>query len=307
MFWIPQHSFGKGEQKSQFHKSKYKSMKQIQSRDDSEDEDSAKEVESIEEEEEEEQIAAKKEENVSTEVYPEFHSHISLGASTLGPWKVSYKPFPGGYSFLSAFLFLNALTLGLGDRFEVGTVPLLYFVRSTGHLFNFSVKWNFYKGEVFQAGVGYSFFAFKIHDLDYIQEADGSRTSNPMITYSFVPLILNWFPTGWPVRFGLNINIATLYSNSKLLDDELVKINKRIDIESVLETEFLLSQHWSITQSFTKTRTNSFDVADSPAHFGFGATVHFLRDKDKWFNRVSLGGHYVPAIRQPYLLFSFDI
>ncbi len=74
-------------------------------------------------------------------------------ASTIGHLKVNFDKMPGGQANDSVFL--NSLSLGLGERLEVGAIPWVY-TQGANSFFKYgmTLKYNFYKSKEFQMAFG---------------------------------------------------------------------------------------------------------------------------------------------------------
>ena len=102
-----------------------------------------------------------------------FDSHLSLNPDTVGHLKFNYENFPGAL-LAERSVYTSSLSLGLGNRWEVGIIPSFYLVPGTmSNDVNFTVKYNLYRSPAFSLAFGFYYNAFvialKSKELDAIE------------------------------------------------------------------------------------------------------------------------------------------
>lgn len=227
----------------------------------------------------------------STSDRPDFSGHLVVDPNTTGHLKFDYDAAPGMPFFVrtmdGAFL-VSAIQLGIGDRFEIGTVPVNYLMESGGSLNrNLTMKWNFYRSPLLSVAVGY------------------------MLTYTEFKLpqtLSDGTPAPWPAeRWRMYSNGLTLTSASALTDKLSLGVSASVNIalsniamfstplrqqlgavETYSDLSYRVAIPLSLTLGFTRTRAPASQQAD----FGAGATVTWRRP-ECFFSKPAFGAHHL--------------
>lgn len=229
-----------------------------------------------------------------------FYPHLSEPAKTIGHLNVSYDIFPGSNG--ATKWYHNALNIGIRDRFQIGTVPLLY-VTDENHSFNINMKWNYYRTEVLQFAVGYSYFLnnFK-DDFTFLNDQNEVESVSKLYLH-YTSFIFNWLPRTSKFSYSFSFNFFNMKTDSQSLN---AKINEDdFGTEYFLETSYIISEQFRITGGFGAHRTSPFQFSKS-LPIGFGATLTYLRNT-RWLNRFSGGLQYIPSTKDLIYLFSFSL
>ena len=232
--------------------------------------------------------------------HPLFASHISTPASTIPSWSWAFQIFPGANGMNS--MVANSLSLGLFNRLEIGTVPVLYAYKY--HRSNFNIKYNFYKGEKWVWAAGFSTFRFKFPNGFEVTEKDGTVTYVDQFDFNVFGLALNRYFSGTPFSLGCNFNVISFKTKSDVVNKQLE--NEKFPLEWIVDFATDMNPI-IVTIGMGQTRANFFDDANRRSlPFGMGATVTYLRQSN-WFHRLSLGYHHLFTDHKGSVLLSFSI
>lgn len=209
-----------------------------------------------------------------------FYPHITSDASTVGPWKIALKNQPG--TNVSGQFFLSALTLGLGSRFEVATIPLLY--TSPDSRGNWLVKWNLLKGARWDVAIGLQQATFNI---------PLSKTDHPLAGHK-VPdrFYLNsaHFALTTPAKdyewaYGFNFNSVSSYANGSAY-----VYSYRGHSEWLADVSPPAIERWRLSAGASH---SAIEPYQDQTYRGYGLSATLL-NRWKWFLRPSIGVHFIP-------------
>lgn len=218
-----------------------------------------------------------------------FYPHLTTTARTAGPWGLTFETFPGANG-LQTFL-VDSLALGIGERFQVGIVPLFFLV--PGHEFNLNLKWNFLNFEKLQFGIGVT--QFWMH-----------AEANPNVKYeaNYVVLAVDYFtPIDW-LALGFNYNVVTVKSSDG--PTQAILETRPVPSEWFVDVAFRVAKSWAITPGFGTRRTDTFDVLNASTPISYGLSFTWIRGT-KWFPTIRLGANYIPTLERWDVLFTFSI
>ncbi|MEK6555123.1 MAG: hypothetical protein AABZ31_07785, partial [Bdellovibrionota bacterium] len=210
-----------------------------------------------------------------------------------------FETFPGGNVYTS-FL-TNSLSMGVFNRFQIGTAPVFYAADEHEHNFNF--KTNFIRRRYFQFGFGFSQFRFRLKNNE-VQEIDGSIKKNINIDLNFVFITMNYREPGSKYAFGYNFSYGETNSNSALIDNALATEFKR-RTEWATDISYKISDIWLTTFGIGEQREDIFEIK-SERLMGYGLSFTYLQPT-VWFPRLTYGLHFAPANGKSTFLLSFDI
>ena len=132
-------------------------------------------------------------------------------ASTIGHLKMNFDKMPGGQANDSVFL--NSLSLGLGERVEVGVIPWVYTQEAnTFFKYGMTLKYNFYKSEEIQVTVGGS----QIKGL--FKDTSNSSSENTVSKFdtqvsqwmNYLFTSINYSPKDAKLSYGLTIKYTEI-------------------------------------------------------------------------------------------------
>lgn len=124
-----------------------------------------------------------------------FFPHVSYDARALGAWNFALQQTPG--TNLNTTMWLSSLVVGIGERFELGTVPLLWF--NPDHDTNFSLKAEFWRGEEFTWAFLNSLMQFHLR----LPPDDVFASTQPKIRLESTTLVTTYRPReeSWVASF----------------------------------------------------------------------------------------------------------
>lgn len=224
-----------------------------------------------------------------------FTPHISADAVTRKKWGIAFQQSVGAN--LNTHVLLKSLTLAVTDRVEIGTVPTYYFLDD--HIFNISVKYNFWRAREFVWAVGFSTAIFDIDDEDF-QESQ--------LTYniSAMQILLNYFPDWTHFSFGLNLNILrdSVRGSKNGAETEELAAGDRV-YEAGIDVSHSFGENIDITYGFGFSRESGVTTFEEN-HFGLGASARWYRP-GKLFSTPTVGFHYTPETEDVEFLISTAI
>ncbi len=237
--------------------------------------------------------------NTAESTRRDFHSHLSQNARTLGPGKWSYQPYPASSSANS--FFANSISVGIGQRFEIGTVPVYWMSNSPDRLTqNANFKYNFYRSEQHGFSLAYSVLYFKYKFLlsygipSEIHTEDKMQDFGFLYTYHYSPdvsLSFNYFIHHFSAKFDPGIGVT----------DE---VNENLQPDIMIDVETRLSPRFFITAGVALAPLDGSNTLISVTNYwGAGATITWVRPA-KFFSAPSLGAHYVPENQKTRIMLS---
>jgi hypothetical protein len=131
-------------------------------------------------------------------------------ASTVGNFNFNFDTMPGGQA--SDSIILNSLTVGIGERVEVGIIPWAYAMGSELIEHGITAKYNFYKSDEMLWAVGLSQIKMSMSESEN-STANGSGFRYKMNlshvwNYSF--LAFNFMPKGKAFNLGITLKHASI-------------------------------------------------------------------------------------------------
>jgi hypothetical protein len=257
-----------------------------------------------------------------------FYPNITSGAKTAGPGKVKWQPSPIRVDSISNF-FANSLTVGIGERLEIGITPFDY---AGNFLIKKSPEVSY---DTYQALLKYSFFESKSFSLAIASslkythirmkfKVPNNSTSDPNTglmesyntfkidskTYSVQYVVLTNYrlESGW--ELGTNFESRYIWGNSSASNDYYSRnaIDRRlIHIRSDLmqPVSSWLRATYSVSREYLP-RTEEDLFSYKLTHgFGFGCT--WVRP-GKTFSSIGLGLHHYVETNSTSTIFnlSFD-
>jgi hypothetical protein len=222
-----------------------------------------------------------------------FYPHLSTPAATPGGGDFVFEAFPGSNG-LQQF-FYNALDVGIGNYFEVGTAPFFYLIPV--HRYNFNAKLNFLKLHSLQMAIGYSQFTFTTSAI----ASDGSSVATADYTLAYYFAAMDMF---FSDRFAIGFHVAkpSLNSSSALV---MSVFPKDQTVEWFVDFPVRFAQNWAFTPGFGVLRLDTLDPG-SKVPFGFGGTITWIRGK-AFLGDINVGLQYLPKLADTKFLFGFSL
>lgn len=217
----------------------------------------------------------------------EFTPHAGIVART-EPWGgVSFQRVPGAN--LNTPIFLNALTVAVAPRVEIGTSPLLWFAPQ--HRWNANVKANVYSSQELDVAVGLSgsqwaMGTFENYDI-----------GSAVVSANFKPRLER-------IWFGVFFGVSETHYTTIIYDNAGIYPGGR-DFSRVIETGADASLHHGVfdfTLGIARLRDLGFSSLED-SRWGGGLTVAWYRPR-KFFSKPALGFHFVPSTGNGSFLFS---
>lgn len=193
-----------------------------------------------------------------------FYPHISSSSQTVGHMKFAIQALPS--AAYSNFVY-SLFSLGLGDRLQLGTSPIFYFVKDNNdHAANATAKYNFFYNSQFSTALASTVFTYKPR-----------VNRDPFLVVS---LLGNFHPEGTPWSFGTNVGLAGL---------------QRLDFDFLFDASYKITQSFRVTVGGSRNRLGNLDKTDGPSPWGYGGSFTYLFPQ-KFVSRIALGYHVFPAI-----------
>lgn len=214
--------------------------------------------------------------------------HITQTAETLKPLQWSFKPYPGHSPIgsLSSFL-MNSLSMGVTNRLEVGTIPLIWNNSPTNKSQNANLKYQVLSSDswIFSSG------------LQYIRMTSESQSPTAGFDYvmhsSTLFLAFDWrVSERWKVAY--NISGSLLTGKAKVISSVSTfdfPINQQSYVDHYLDFNYLksLTNIWSLGLSRTTEGILGFSFGQPILGVGLSHTWNL---RGAWFSQMNLGSHY---------------
>lgn len=120
-----------------------------------------------------------------------FFPHLTYDARALGSWNFAIQQTPG--TNLNTTIWLSSLVVGVGERFEIGTVPLLWM--TSDHDMNFSWKAEFWRGSEFTWAILNSVMQFHLRlppDDAFASTTPTLRLESSTLATTYRPIDREW-------------------------------------------------------------------------------------------------------------------
>jgi hypothetical protein len=150
-------------------------------------------------------------------VNPNIHFPImGDSASTVGHFQFNFDKMPGGQATDSVVM--NALSLGLGSRVELGLIPWVYSNGNDSFLkYGITLKYNFYKGKEIQWAIGGSQIKGQFKETTYEKDENGNGPDyrvkfDQWWNYQFVSV--NYTPVDEKYNLGVTLKYTEIVSKS---------------------------------------------------------------------------------------------
>ncbi|MBD63583.1 MAG: hypothetical protein CME62_00110 [Halobacteriovoraceae bacterium] len=167
------------------------------------------------------QIESKNLDNTNTSSYHTHFPVIGDQATTVGHLKVNFDRMPGGQ--FGDSIVLNSLSLGLGERIEIGVLPWVYAVEDND-FFKYAVtfKYNVIKDKNYQIAFGGTQIKGQFKDSSFSSE-EGSFSSytsdydfevNNWFNYLFTSI--NMTPRDSTLNYGLTLKYSEVIQRTSV-------------------------------------------------------------------------------------------
>lgn len=224
-----------------------------------------------------------------------FTPHITAEAVTRPKGKMAFQRAVGAN--LNTSLFLSAFTYAVAKRWEIGTVLLFYLIPE--HRYNFSVKYNFYRGDEFFWSLGLSSFSSRL----------GKEPNEPpppkgvTLGITSLQLLLNYVPKGSRYKFGVNYNSISTDLVGLNGDDSSYLLG--LEDEFGIDVSYNFRSPLDLTFGLGWLRQNGVSALEQ-VEFGFGSSIRWYRP-EKFFSSPTTGLHYSPKSGSIEFLLSSSI
>jgi hypothetical protein len=265
-----------------------------------------------------------KDPNANTKSANKFYPNITSGAETAGPWNVEWQPSPTELIPEMGF-FTNNLSLGLGERLEVGIVPLQYSAWFSPmpkdvryDVYEAMVKWNFFRTDTISLGIVYSGM-FTHLQMNRAVPNDGDGESDAGSPYSGAPtridvknfthqyaLLANYrFLFEW--NLGVNVRGNYHYSDNSAVNSlySSIAIYRRL-IHVRTDLMQPINSAFRITYSASREYLLALSGSDGQFHLvhGFGCGLTWVRP-GKTISSAGFGFHQ--SIEYEYTDYTFHL
>lgn len=223
-------------------------------------------------------------------------AHITTNAQTGPVGSVSLERSPGAN--LNSELLLTSLSVVVFDRFELGTIPALYFEKT--HRYNITAKLFFWKGEEF-----FWAFAGQYMDLRFDANVDYNNTKYPIdfqIFLSTLQLTMNYLPKNSLFSFGAAV--STTYTDIHGFIVQKFK-DTRFKHDTGVDISYAVYDNIDVTLGLGFLRDVGLSAYEK-SHFGFGSSVRWKRPH-AFFSSPTFGLHYTPQTNNLLYLVSSKI
>ncbi len=234
--------------------------------------------------------------NQEPKIERRFTPHISAEAETRDRGKFAFQRAVGAN--LNTNTLLSAFTYALTDRLEIGTV-LLNFTQEQ-HIFNFNLKYNFWRRPQFLWSLGFSFADFK---LDTSELEPQYQNLDLRVGIGAIQILFNYIPFNSKFKFGVNYNVINT-SISGFENEESIEIANKaefgLDVSYAFEdrpVDLTIGAGWLRQIGFS---------AVEEVEFGFGSSVR-LYLPEMFFSSPTTGFHYSPKSGSVEFLVSSSI
>lgn len=232
------------------------------------------------------------------------YNHVTEPSEVNKPWQLDFRPNPlfNSVKYPEADLYglLNALSLGVGYRLEIQTIPVLFL--STRDDLTFSsigFKYQYYQKAPWTASIGYLKMSIQSNTFKYSNNAINFSTR-----YEFND---QWSAVG---------NLIHNWAEISFSDDDRNGINKRqhlnfnFPMDKYLDFSRKLSDQWALTLGLSETNySTELAPDDSRRRYGVGGSIHhnFNRtfSKKYFLNKASIGQHIFD--RDPWNVTLFSV
>lgn len=215
-----------------------------------------------------------------------FQSHRAGNPTTVGHLRFNFEPAPGNFSReMDDSLFLNTLSIGIGERFEVGTVPLLNLIGQTRNL---TMKYNFYRTEDVSLAVGYSLMRSVFEDNE--SHIHGLTISGSLALHE-------------DLYIGTSLTSQAYWSSNKIVAQYLADMP--LDVSKFLDLSHYITNEVSFAVGVSHSKNVVFSESSQVFYqYGAGATIYYQDNKERFFfSKVGLGLHkYVRTGRSFYIV-----
>lgn len=229
-------------------------------------------------------------------VEPLLYPHLTVSAAVVRHGKFTYYTYPGAGVRESSFL-MGTLAVGLFDHFELGTIPIYYFIPF--HEFNSTLKFKLFQTDEVAVALGHTYMQFNLSTM-----SDGQSLKMPSrLWVNYVSLITNYHPRGSLWAFGWVGNISVFKSTEDGTPNAtgMLKIGPMWDTEADISRR--LNRHFTLTSGLSYVGLGLIENARYGSAFGLGATTTWHRPR-KFLSNPAVGVHYYPSLAQTKTLFT---
>ncbi|WP_413575707.1 hypothetical protein ACLVWU_15230 [Bdellovibrio sp. HCB290] len=221
-----------------------------------------------------------------------FNPVVSTSARTLPQWQFGYQRTGGAN--VNSHMLMNAVSVGILPRLEIGTVPMFYATASGSS--NYTVKVNFYRGDQVDWAASFTETRFKSE-----ARTSGGVVDRPELVLRSIQLGLNYRPE-WNenTTFSPFANQVCGHIESK---DALVFLySLKCEAEYGLDVQYQIKDREWLTLAYGHLREAGLSPYER-LNAGVGVAWSQLRPK-AMFSRPSVGVYYIPDTQNTLYLLS---
>lgn len=247
---------------------------------------------------------AKGQKTLKTKKAPRFDAHLAGDPITVGHFKFNLEPNPSDPIEARTSVFASTFAIGLGESFEIGTVPISYvFQNKYFRTWNVTMKYNLYRSPSFALAIGYS------HTKHYLKLEPALKDSEPSQEPEFVIRkfsnnglgILTALRVSSRITAGLTLTGTRFYTGDATRDRTVNKLAGQP--EAYLDACYRFAPRWSLTMGSSHSHYLSEESIESDAQLGYGASFTWHRPKS-FISKPSLGFHHLSETRRNLYLIS---
>jgi hypothetical protein len=144
-------------------------------------------------------------------------------ASTVGHLRLNFDKMPGGQS-ADSFI-MNSLTLGLGDRFEIGVIPWVYMFGNNEVIkYGVCLKYNFYKSDTIQISYGATQIKSQMKAEDDGQDQNLEYDFNYQRWNNYQTVSANYTPQSSRFNFGATLKYTEIVARAAVNGTYMVEL-----------------------------------------------------------------------------------
>ncbi|MEY4630624.1 MAG: hypothetical protein RIQ81_744 [Pseudomonadota bacterium] len=220
----------------------------------------------------------------------EFDQHLAGNPNTAGHLRFNFEACPGTLSVLTERnLFLNTLSVGIGNHIEVGTVPILNMV---GKSRNWTIKGNAFRNEYVSIGAAWMRYtiAYNSGDKNIVQNTDGFT-------------LLGAAALSSTTHLGLSISTDYYSSNDRTVEKYQRTIEPSYEKFVDLSRRFARNWNWSWGLSHTTNYFSPVILYGKKAYeWGLGGSLNWHPER-MLVSKIGLGTHrFLATNRNLYLM-----
>ena len=176
-------------------------------------------------------------------------------ATTVKNFKLNFDKMPGGQ--VTDSVGMNAISLGLGPRVEIGFIPWVYLGHNDDSFlrYGYTFKYNFYKSRRFQWALGTTQIKGELSESSSFEDSYFHMNFEQNWNYYF--LAMNYTPDSSLYNCGITLkhtkvhSFATVKGKSsyQLLDETITQSHFTVDRQAAYNTSLTLDMNYHLKRS----------------------------------------------------------